>query len=118
MAHFINQLTALGVLKIRKPGYHADGGGLYLQVSQSGAKSWVFRYSLRGRAREMGLGSLSRVSLAEARDERDKCNRLLRDYIDPIEDRKRRRNEAALADTKSMRSPRLRPPILPRTAPA
>jgi integrase len=102
VAHFINQLTALGVLKIRKPGYHADGGGLYLQVSQSGAKSWVFRYSLRGRAREMGLGSLSKVSLAEARDERDKCNRLLRDYIDPIEDRKRRRNEAALADTKSI----------------
>ena len=102
MAHFINQLTALGVLKIRKPGYHADGGGLYLQVSQSGAKSWIFRYSLRGRAREMGLGSLSKVSLAEARDERDKCNRLLRDHFDPIEDRKRRRDEAALADAKSI----------------
>jgi integrase len=96
MAQIINQLTALKVLKIRKPGYHADGGGLWLQVSQAGGKSWIFTYSLRGRAREMGLGSASRVTLAEARDERDKCNRLLRDHIDPIEERKRKRAEAAL----------------------
>src|SRR6516162_34272 len=102
MAQTINQLTALKVLKIRKPGYHADGGGLWLQVSDGGGKSWIFTYSLRGRAREMGLGSLSKVSLADARDERDKCNRLLREHIDPIEDRKRKRAEIALADTKSI----------------
>jgi integrase len=98
MAQTINQLTALKVLKIRKPGYHADGGGLYLQVSQSGAKSWIFRYSLRGRAREMGLGSLSKASLADARGDRDRYNRLLRDHIDPIEHRKRQRAEAALTN--------------------
>jgi integrase len=94
----INQLTAIKVQKIKKPGYTADGGGLWLQVSQAGGKSWIFTYSLRGRAREMGLGSASRVTLAEARDERDKCNRLLREHIDPIEDRKRKRAAAALAD--------------------
>jgi integrase len=98
MAQTINQFTALKVLKIKKPGYHADGGGLWLQVTQAGGKSWIFTYSLRGRAREMGLGSASRVTLAEARDERDKCNRLLREHIDPIEQRKRQRAEAALAD--------------------
>src|SRR5215469_8049313 len=98
MAHLINQLTALGVLKIRKPGYHADGGGLYLQISQGGGRSWIFRFSLRGKAREMGLGSLSKLSLAEAREERDKCNRLLRDHVDPIEHRKPQRAEIALAD--------------------
>src|SRR6516164_230501 len=102
MAQIINQLTALKVLKIKTPGYHADGGGLWLQVTQAGGKSWIFTYSLRGRSREMGLGSATRVTLAEAREERDKCNKLLRDHIDPIEDRKRRRNEAALADTKSV----------------
>jgi integrase len=97
MAQTINQLTALKVLKIRKPGYHADGGGLFLQVSQAGGKSWIFTYSLRGRSREMGLGSLSRgVSLAEARNQRDTYNKLLRDGIDPIEHRKRQRTEAAL----------------------
>ncbi len=103
MAQQINRLTALGVMKIRKPGYHADGGGLWLQVSEGGGKSWIFTYSLRGRSREMGLGSLSRgVTLAEARDERDKCNRLLREYIDPIEERKRRRAAAILATAKTI----------------
>ena len=99
MAQTIDRLTALKVQKIKKPGYHADGGGLWLQVSQAGGKSWIFAYSLRGRAREMGLGSASRVSLAEARDERDRCNRLLREHVDPIEDRKRQRAEAALAES-------------------
>jgi integrase len=98
MAQTVNKLTAIKVQKIKAPGYHADGGGLWLQVSQAGGKSWIFVYSLRGRSREMGLGSASRVSLAEARDERDKCNRLLRDHIDPIEHRKRQRAEASLAD--------------------
>src|SRR5215472_12596951 len=91
MASTINQLTAIKVRKIKQPGYHADGAGLWLQVSQAGGKSWIFTYSLRGRAREMGLGSASRTTLAEARDARDQCNRLLRDHIDPIEDRKRKR---------------------------
>jgi integrase len=102
MASTINQLTAIKVQKIKQPGYHADGGGLNLQVSQGGAKSWIFTFSLHGRRREMGLGSVGRVSLAEARDERDKCNRLLRDHIDPIEDRKRKRAEVALTDAKSI----------------
>jgi integrase len=102
MASTINQLTAIKVQKIKQPGYHADGGGLWLQVTEAGGKSWIFTYSLRGRAREMGLGSASRVALAEARDERDKCNRLLRDHIDPIEDRKRKRAEVALTDAKSI----------------
>ena len=79
--------------KLKAPGYHADGGGLHLQVSPGG-KSWIFSYRFAGRAREMGLGSLQRVSLAEARDERDKCNRLLRDHIDPIERRKQQRAAA------------------------
>jgi integrase len=102
MASTINQLTSIKVQKIKQPGYHADGAGLWLQVTQAGGKSWIFTYSLRGRAREMGLGSASRVTLAEARDERDKCNRLLREHIDPIEDRKRKRAEVALTDVKSI----------------
>jgi integrase len=96
MAQTINQLTAIKVQKLKTPGYHADGGGLHLQVSQAGSKSWIFSYRFAGRAREMGLGSLQRVSLAEARDERDKCNRLLRDHIDPIEQRKKQRAAAIL----------------------
>jgi hypothetical protein len=46
---------------------HSDGGGLYLRVSTPTARSWVFRYMLEGKTREMGLGSYPKVSLAEAR---------------------------------------------------
>ena len=49
--------------------------------------------------REMGLGSAHKLGLAEARGERDRYNRLLREHVDPIEHRKRQHNEAALADT-------------------
>jgi integrase len=96
MAQTINQLTAIKVQKLKAPGYWPDGGGLHLQVSQAGGKSWIFSYRFAGRAREMGLGSLQRVSLAEARDERDKCNRLLREHIDPIEHRRKKRAAAIL----------------------
>jgi hypothetical protein len=98
MSTTINRLTALKVQKIKTAGYHADGGGLWLQVSGKNAKSWVFRFSLRGRPREMGLGSAARLTLAEAREERDRCNGLLRKFIDPIEERNRQRQAAALAD--------------------
>jgi integrase len=102
VASTINQLTAIKVQKIKGPAYEPDGGGLYLQVGEGDGKSWIFEFSLRGRRREMGLGSLSRVGLAEARAERDRCNRLLREGIDPIEDRKRKRAEVALTDAKSI----------------
>ncbi|MFZ0148094.1 MAG: integrase arm-type DNA-binding domain-containing protein, partial [Xanthobacteraceae bacterium] len=98
MAKTIDRLTALKVQKIKTAGYHADGGGLWLQVSGKNAKSWIYRYSLRGRTREMGLGSASRLTLAEARGERDRYNRLVREHVDPIEHRKRQRAEASLAD--------------------
>ena len=51
MAQTINQLTAAQVQKLKLPGMYPDGAGLYLQVTGIGAKSWILRYSLRGRAR-------------------------------------------------------------------
>ena len=50
------------------PGKYEDGGGLRLVVSPSGARKWVFRFTINGRRREMGLGSFPDVSLAEARE--------------------------------------------------
>jgi integrase len=97
MAQTVNQLTATHVQKLKTPGMYPDGAGLYLQVTSVGAKSWILRYSLRGRAREMGLGSLRKVSLAEARRKAVDCHRLLDDHIDPIDYRRQRRNEAARA---------------------
>jgi integrase len=67
MAHTIGRLTALKITRISQSGMYADGGGLYLQVTSAAAKSWIFRYSAAGRGREMGLGSLSAITLADAR---------------------------------------------------
>lgn len=86
----IFKLTAAAVAKQRTPGYFGDGGNLWLQVSPAGTKSWVFRFTLAGRAREMGLGPVLDVSLAEARDRAQECRRLVREGVDPIEQRRER----------------------------
>lgn len=81
------KLSSKSVAAAKKPGYYGDGGGLYLQVSAFGTKSWVFRYTIAGRAREMGLGPLHTVSLAEARQKAVDCRRLVLARVDPIEAR-------------------------------
>jgi len=68
MGRAIEKLSALAVSKRSvKPGLHHDGGGLGLRVSSSKAASWVYRFMLRGKAREMGLGSYPEISLSDAR---------------------------------------------------
>jgi integrase len=83
MGRAINRLTARQVASA-KPGYHADGGGLYLLVSATGTASWVYRYRRDGRLREMGLGSASTYSLADARQRAAEQRRVLADGSDPI----------------------------------
>jgi hypothetical protein len=89
MARSINRLSARYVQTATRPGRIADGGGLYLQISKSGAKSWLFRYMLSGRPREMGLGSLKAVSLSAAREKSAACRALLAAKTDPIDARER-----------------------------
>src|SRR4051812_24307099 len=96
MARTIGRLTALRISRALKPGMYPDGGGLYLQVTPSAAKSWIYRFSLNGRAREMGLGRLATVSLADARLKASECRRLRHDGLDPIEARKAVRAQTAL----------------------
>ena len=81
---------------------YVDGAGLYLQVTSANAKSWIFRYCLRGVSREMGIGSLRKVSLAAARAKRDEYHKLLDDHVDPIEYRATTRAKSALANTKTV----------------
>lgn len=87
MARTIGKLTALKVARQTAPGMFSDGGGLYLRVSREGAKSWSFRYMLNGKAREMGLGALHAVSLADARKRAAEARGLLVDGKDPIDSR-------------------------------
>src|SRR5882672_2581868 len=84
MARRVERLTAIAVAKRKTPGRYADGGGLYLQVGPTGGKSWLFRFTLRGRAREMGLGAVNAFSLADARARATRCRQLLADGIDPL----------------------------------
>jgi integrase len=91
----MKQLTAMGVKKLSKPGGYADGGCLYLQVRDVDHKSWLFRYTLGGRSRAMGLGAFPDVSLQEARDQAEECRRLLRQSIDPLDHRVALRAELA-----------------------
>jgi len=52
-------------IKHAKEGMHSDGNGLYLRVQASGAKSWIFRYQINGRRREMGIGTLEHTAAPE-----------------------------------------------------
>src|SRR6185437_16534226 len=101
MARKIGNLTALGVPRA-KEGYHADGGGLLLQVTSTGARSWVYRFMLNGRAREMGLGSVNAVTLAQARTKAAECRSLRANGVDPIEARKAQRAKAVLAEARAI----------------
>ena len=87
MARRLQRLTALAVSRAKGRGYLADGGGLYLQISPSGAKSWVFRFRDAGRLREMGLGPVHTVTLAKARQKAHECRNLRLDNLDPIAER-------------------------------
>ncbi len=80
----VNRLTAMQVQKLSKPGYHADGAGLHLCVKASGGKSWIFRYRFGGKEREMGLGPLHTVSLAEAREKALAQRKMLLEGVDPL----------------------------------
>lgn len=81
----LNKLAALAVTKTSKPGYYGDGGGLWLQVTKSGFKNWIFRFKAEGRRRMVGLGSMHTVGLAWPRVLARKCRTLLLDGKDPIE---------------------------------
>lgn len=84
MATVLNKLSARSVETIVKPGRHADGGGLYLQVGAKGAKSWLFMFKREGKQREMGLGSVRDVRLAVAREKAAEARALLVEGGDPL----------------------------------
>ncbi|MGP0091975.1 MAG: tyrosine-type recombinase/integrase [Xanthobacteraceae bacterium] len=102
MSRTTGRLTALKVSRLTaKPGMHADGAGLYLQVTKGGA-SWVYRYMLAGRAREMGLGPLALYGLQDARAKALEARRMRHEGIDPIETRHAARTQARLDAAKAV----------------
>jgi integrase len=88
MARSIHRLNALSVSRATERGYYPDGAGLYLQVSASGTKSWIYRFTTGGRAHDMGIGSLNDFTLAEARQRAKECRQQRAEGVDPIEARR------------------------------
>jgi integrase len=83
-----SKLTARKV-ETAKAGKYSDGGNLYLIVSETGARKWVLRFTWRGRAKEMGLGSAASVPLADAREKAASARRKIAQGLNPIDERKR-----------------------------
>jgi integrase len=111
------RLSIKTVASKKRPGYYTDGAGLCLQVSETGTKSWIFRYrrglntdphpkfpGAKGKPKqhEMGLGSLNAVGLAEARRRAEACRLQLVDGIDPIQARNARSAQDALAKARTV----------------
>jgi integrase len=84
MARQLHTLSARTVATLTKPGRHSDGGGLYLNITASGARSWVFMWKADGKRREMGLGPLRDVPLGKARERAAEARQKLADGLDPI----------------------------------
>jgi len=94
MARQTNKLSARTVATTTKPGRYSDGGGLYLNVTATGRKNWVFRFTQAGRMTDMGLGSAAEITLARAREKAAAARLTLAEGVNPIVARKQSVAEA------------------------
>ena len=88
MSRVMHKLSARRVETVSLPGWHSDGGGLYLRLDKDGSKRWVFAWERNRKRREMGLGGVADVSLATARDQAATARAQLAAGLDPIEERR------------------------------
>src|SRR5690349_18744193 len=97
MARIAKTMSALEVGRLNQPGYHFVGGvpGLILQVTPSGARTWLLRAMVGERRREIGLGGFPEVSLADAREAARKTRAKIKDGTDPVEESRAKRSALA-----------------------
>jgi integrase len=98
----LNRLSTLKVARAKRPGMYADGGSLYLRVADGGSKQWVFRYSANGRLRDMSIGPVHTLTLAEARERATAARKLRLDGIDPLTHKHARMAALRAADATAM----------------
>src|SRR5262245_34172445 len=107
----LHRLSPTKVAGANTPGYFADGGNPYLRVAISAkaankkrtvSKGWIFRFTIAGKTRDAGLGGYPTISLAKARQEAERCRRLVAAGIDPIVARNAERQAAFLAAAKAI----------------
>lgn len=104
MSRKATELGALAVSRLRDPGMHAVGGvsGLYLQVTPSGARTWILRATMGGKRRDMGLGGYPDVTLAAAREKAREARAKIEQGIDPILERERALSQLKAEQAKSI----------------
>ncbi len=98
----MGRLTVKEVEKKTAPGLYGDGGGLTLQITKAGVKSWLYRYMIRGTAYGMGLGPVHTITLAEARQRAAEARKLVIDGVNPLEAKRQRQLEIELAKARLM----------------
>lgn len=96
------RLTAVKVRSLRELGLHGDGGGLYLQISPAGARSWIFRYKVAGKQKTMGLGPYPATTLEEARRKADALRAERATGTDPLQARRDARQQASEAQRRGI----------------
>ncbi len=87
------KLTAAKVKSIKESGRYGDGNGLQLLVTKALNKSWVYRFQLNNRRRDMGLGKYPTISLSDARNLRDEAAKKVSMGIDPLTERNKLKRE-------------------------
>src|ERR1043166_3074936 len=97
-----HKLSATRITRLTKPGRYGDGFGLWLQISTWKTKAWIFQYSVDGRVRQLGLGPLHTVTLAEARHKATECRKLVRDGVDPVELRRQGRVQKRVENARAI----------------
>jgi len=104
MPKVAKEMSAKEVRSLKRPGMHAVGGvsGLLLQITPSGAKSWVLRVKVGDKRRHIGLGGFPDVPLADARNDARTCKRQIRQGIDPVIERRNAWDALREAHAKAM----------------
>jgi Arm DNA-binding domain len=102
MARTTERLTAIEVQNLKTPGLYADGGGLYLRVTPTGSKSWIFRFKVGKVAHDMGLGPVGTVGLAKARRLAGEARAARLDGRNPIAARQAQRAAERLSEVRTV----------------
>jgi len=98
----MNELNPKQVEHLTEPGRYSDGDGLYLVIKAGGNKSWLLRYQLNGKRRDMGLGPYPAAKLKAARQAAAEARALILKGCDPLDERQRRKEAQSAEQAKAV----------------
>lgn len=99
MPKMVKALTDVEVRNLKEPKLHSVGGvvGLKLQISKTGSRSWIFRATIAGEIKDIGLGSYPSIKLKTARELAEEMRKQIQRGLDPKEERDKKKREIAQA---------------------